>query len=139
MADNYIARQQDAWLVISLVPDVWKTPIGSSTPPIPYPVVAKLETLSAQCLQLEQNNHPIVVLNQSVIPTTMGDEAGAAKRDKKWHRGGKCYPKEHWKALRSIKNPFYVMGISFDEWKQQGRSIMKTYLVYEVPEVGKKK
>lgn len=33
MADNYLARQDGEWLVVSILPDVCKTPIGSSTPP----------------------------------------------------------------------------------------------------------
>ncbi|WJD68534.1 hypothetical protein QQ994_18135 [Pseudomonas asiatica] len=35
MADNVMARQQTKWTVISIAPDVCKTPMGSSVPPVP--------------------------------------------------------------------------------------------------------
>lgn len=113
MADNDIARQQDAWLVISLVPDVCKTPIGPSTPPIPYPVVAKLETAVGSVPTVRANGHPVVVLNQSVIPTTIGDEAGAAKGIKSDTVAGKCYPKEHSKSVKVNKKPILRHGDKF--------------------------
>ncbi|CBJ79456.1 hypothetical protein XBJ1_0305 [Xenorhabdus bovienii SS-2004] len=47
MADNYIVRTAGEWLIVGLLPDVCKTPMGASTPPIPYPVVAKLADSSA--------------------------------------------------------------------------------------------
>lgn len=33
MAKNYIARQDGQWTVVSLTPDVCKTPMGPATPP----------------------------------------------------------------------------------------------------------
>ncbi|MEQ1977699.1 PAAR-like domain-containing protein [Xenorhabdus sp. SGI240] len=47
MADNYIARTTGTWMIVGTLPDVCKTPMGSSTPPIPYPVVAKLSDSSS--------------------------------------------------------------------------------------------
>lgn len=40
MANNYMARQDGSWTVVSLCPDVCKTPMGCATPPIPYSVIA---------------------------------------------------------------------------------------------------
>ncbi|MEQ4692485.1 DUF4150 domain-containing protein [Providencia manganoxydans] len=105
MADNYLARQQGEWLVISLTPDVCKTPMGSSTPPIPYPVIAKLETAAAVVPSVKANGHPIVVFDQSYIPTTLGDEPGVANGVKSGTVGGKCYPLEHSKSVRIGKKP----------------------------------
>lgn len=95
MADNYLARRQGEWLVISLTPDVCKTPVGSSTPPIPYPVIAKLETSASVVSSVRANGHPAVVFNQSFIPATLGDALGVANGIKSGTVGGKCYPKEH--------------------------------------------
>lgn len=113
MADNYLARQQGEWLVISILPDVCKTPMGSSTPPIPYPVIAKLESSAAVVPNVRANGHPVVVHNQSFIPTTLGDEAGAAKGVKSGTVGGKCYPKEHSKSVRVGKKPILRHGDKF--------------------------
>jgi len=43
MANHYTARKQTKWLVVSLVPDVCKTPMGSAIVPVPYPVTAQLK------------------------------------------------------------------------------------------------
>lgn len=103
MADNDMARQQATWLVVSLTPDVCKTPIGPATPPIPYPVIAKLETTLNTVSSVKANGHPVLVLNQSVIPTTIGDEAGAAKGIISGTVAGRCYPKEHSKSVNANK------------------------------------
>ncbi|MGD9895467.1 MAG: PAAR-like domain-containing protein [Candidatus Methylacidiphilaceae bacterium] len=43
MANEVIARKQEGWLVVSLQPDVCKTPVGGAVVPVPYPVVAYLD------------------------------------------------------------------------------------------------
>ncbi|MDE9430799.1 DUF4150 domain-containing protein [Xenorhabdus bovienii] len=101
MADNYIARKDTQWLIISLVPDVCKTPMGSATPPIPYPVIAKLEDASAPVSSVRANGQPVVVFGQSFVPQTLGDEAGTATGVKSGTVGGKCHPKEHTQTVRA--------------------------------------
>jgi hypothetical protein len=48
MADNYTARKQPGWRVVSIAPDVCKTPMGSSIPPVPYPVRPEQPNVSAR-------------------------------------------------------------------------------------------
>ena len=79
MADNVIARKQDQWTVVSLVPDVCKTPMGAAIPPVPYPVTAELKTATGVATSVRANGKPAVVYDMSLVPTTQGDEAGAAK------------------------------------------------------------
>lgn len=104
MADNYLARQDGEWLVVSILPDVCKTPVGSSTPPVPYPVIAKLDNAIKVVPSVKANGKPVVVFSQSLIPETIGDQAGVAKGIKSGTVGGKCYPKEHSKS-------FFVQGL----------------------------
>ncbi|MEX6324917.1 DUF4150 domain-containing protein [Providencia hangzhouensis] len=103
MADNYLARQDGEWLVVSILPDVCKTPIGSSTPPVPYPVIAKLDDAVKVVPSVRANGKPVVVFSQSFIPETIGDQAGQAKGIKSGTVGGKCHPKQHSKS-------FFVQG-----------------------------
>lgn len=103
MADNYLARQDGEWLVVSILPDVCKTPIGSSTPPVPYPVIAKLDDAVKVVPSVRANGKPVVVFSQSFIPGTIGDQAGQAKGIKSGTVGGKCHPKQHSKS-------FFVQG-----------------------------
>ncbi|MEX9871594.1 DUF4150 domain-containing protein [Providencia huaxiensis] len=103
MADNYLARQDGEWLVVSILPDVCKTPIGSSTPPVPYPVIAKLDDAVKVVPSVRANGKPVVVFSQSFVPETIGDQAGQAKGIKSGTVGGKCHPKQHSKS-------FFVQG-----------------------------
>lgn len=100
MADNYVARKNSAWLVVSILPDVCKTPIGPSTPPVPYPVIAKLGDAVQVVPSVRANGDPMVVWDQSLVPSTQGDEAGVAKGVKSGTVGGKCYPDQHSKSFR---------------------------------------
>ena len=90
MADNVIARKQGKWKVVSIVPDVCKTPMGSAIPPVPYPVTAELKTATGVAKSVRANGNPVVVFDKSLVPTTKGDGAGAAKGIKSNTVVGKC-------------------------------------------------
>ncbi|KMJ45769.1 type IV secretion protein Rhs [Xenorhabdus khoisanae] len=113
MADNYIARKDTQWMIISLIPDVCKTPMGPATPPIPYPVIAKLGDASAPVTSVRANGQPMVVLDQSFVPQTLGDEAGTAMGVKSGTVGGKCYPKEHSQTVQAGKKLILRHGDQF--------------------------
>lgn len=95
MADNYTARQDGQWQVISTSPDVCKTPRGDSTPPVPYPVTANLGSAVMVVSSVKLNGRPAVVLNQSSIPQTIGDTPGAAKGVSSGTVGDVCEPLGH--------------------------------------------
>ncbi len=101
MADNYMARKQAGWQVVSIAPDVCKTPMGSSVPPVPYPVTSRLDSATGTADSVRVNGHPLVVYDMSLTPTTLGDEAGQAKGVKSVTVQGKCYPKDHSKTVRA--------------------------------------
>ncbi|MBI6549574.1 DUF4150 domain-containing protein [Xenorhabdus lircayensis] len=101
MADNYIARTAGEWLIIGILPDVCKTPMGPSTPPIPYPVIAKLADSSAPEKTVRANGKPVVVFARSFVPTTIGDQPGVANGVKSGTVSGKCHPQEHTKTVRA--------------------------------------
>ncbi|WP_153957768.1 PAAR-like domain-containing protein, partial [Pseudomonas aeruginosa] len=73
MADNVMARKQGKWTVIGIAPDVCKTPMGSSIPPVPYPVTAELDTSTGVATSVRANGHPVVVYKRSYTPKTLGD------------------------------------------------------------------
>ena len=101
MADDYMARQQSGWLVVSIAPDVCKTPMGSSVPPVPYPVTAQLSSATGVAKSVRVNGHPLVVYDMSLTPTTLGDAAGVAKGVKSGTVGAKCHPKDHSQTVRA--------------------------------------
>lgn len=101
MASNFTARQQSGWKVVSLTPDVCKTPMGSSTPPVPYPVIADLGDATQVAGAVNANGHPLVTFDMSLVPKTKGDSAGTEKGVKSGTVEGKCYPKTHTKSVRA--------------------------------------
>ncbi|TRX72845.1 DUF4150 domain-containing protein [Pseudomonas mangiferae] len=101
MAKNVTARQGEEWLVVSLYPDVCKTPVGSSLPPVPYPVIARLKDAVQIVPSVHANCDPLVVFNQSKVPQTLGDEPGKGKGIKSKTVGAVCYPKDHSFTVRA--------------------------------------
>lgn len=100
MSAQVAARKQTGWKVVSVLPDVCKTPMGSSTPPVPYPVVALLDECVNEVLSVRANGYPVVAYAKSTVPSTKGDEAGAAKGVKSGTVGGKCWPIGFSKTVR---------------------------------------
>ncbi|MGU3680329.1 DUF4150 domain-containing protein [Citrobacter portucalensis] len=105
MAKNYIARQDGLWTAISLTPDVCKTPMGPATPPVPYPVTASLGDAVRVVPSVKANGHPVLVLDQSFVPATKGDEPGVAKGVKSGTVGDICEPLEHSTTFRVSGRP----------------------------------
>jgi len=105
MAKNYIARQDGQWTVVSLTPDVCKTPMGPATPPVPYPVTASLGDAVLIVPSVKANGHPVLVLGQSFVPSTKGDEPGVAKGVKSGTVGDICEPLEHSTTFRVTGKP----------------------------------
>lgn len=101
MARNYMARQDGTWIVVSVSPDVCKTPIGPSTPPIPYPVTANLGNAVLVVPSVTANGCPVVVLEQSFVTSTKGDEAGVAKGVQSGTVGDICEPLESSTTVRA--------------------------------------
>ncbi|WP_226917460.1 DUF4150 domain-containing protein, partial [Escherichia coli] len=99
MANNYMARQDGLWIVVSVCPDVCKTPMGSATPPVPYSVIAYLGDAVQIVPSVKVNGCPVLVLDQSFIPYTKGDEPGVAKGFKSGTVGDICEPLEFSKSV----------------------------------------
>ncbi|MBA6134225.1 MULTISPECIES: DUF4150 domain-containing protein [Pseudomonas] len=113
MAKNVAARQQTKWTVISIAPDVCKTPMGSSIPPVPYPVTAELDTSAGVATSVRANGHPLVVYKRSFTPKTIGDEAGKARGVKSGTVEGKCHPLEHSSSVRAERHQLVRHGDLF--------------------------
>ncbi|HKN02851.1 MAG TPA: PAAR-like domain-containing protein [Buttiauxella sp.] len=100
MAINYIARQDIQWQVVSTKPDVCKTPMGPAIPPVPYPVTANMAEAVNVVPNVRANGGTLLVLNQSFMPQTKGDEAGIAKGVSSGTVGDICEPLAHSQTVR---------------------------------------
>jgi RHS repeat-associated protein len=113
MAENYMARKDSLWSVVCLSPDVCFTPVGPVTLPVPYQVTASLGDAVQEVKHVKANGFPVVVLNQSFIPSTQGDESGVAKGVQSGTVGAKCEPMEHSKTVRVGGKPILRHGDKF--------------------------
>ncbi|RQR79224.1 DUF4150 domain-containing protein [Burkholderia sp. Bp9012] len=108
---NRIAsRKNGSFKAVSNTPDVCKTPMGGSTPPVPYPVVADLSTSAGIVPTVRFNGDPAYVLDQSVVPTCTGDEAGVADGVKSGTVGGEVKPTKGSSTVRAGGHPIIRDG-----------------------------
>ncbi len=101
MTKEIIARKQKGWKVVSMVPDVCRTPMGSSIVPVPYPVTAQLRSAVGIAKTVRVNAKALVVYEMSFTPKTIGDAPGRALGIKSGTVQGKCHPHEHSKTIRA--------------------------------------
>jgi hypothetical protein len=99
---NRIAtRQNGSFKAVSNTPDVCKTPMGGSTPPVPYQIVADLGGSTGIVPSVRFNGKPAYVLDQSVVPTCTGDEQGTANGVKSGTVGGEVKPTKGSSTVRA--------------------------------------
>jgi uncharacterized Zn-binding protein involved in type VI secretion len=113
MANNVTARKDGKWRIVSLMPDVCKTPMGSSTPPVPYPVTADLGDSRATAVSVRANGKSVVRFDSSYAPSTIGDAAGTAKGIKSGTVGAQCWPKDKSSTVRVEGKPIIRHGDQF--------------------------
>lgn len=111
MPNNIIARKAGQWLVVSMVPDICNTPVGSTIVPIPYPVIAKLGSSKKTLPHVKANGDQLLTISGH-IPTTLGDQLGVKKGLKSDTVGGAAsYKKgQHSHNVRAGKQPILRHG-----------------------------
>lgn len=107
------ARKEAGWVVISSCPDVCKTPMGSSTPPVPYPVTSQLVDCIEVVPNVLANGYPVVVFDQSKTTSTIGDQAGVANGVSSGTVGAECWPLEYSKTVYAGNKPLVRHGDEF--------------------------
>jgi hypothetical protein len=101
MANKLGARKNSRFLAICTAPDFCKTPVGSSTPPLPYQVIADLGQSDNTVANVRFTGNPCYVLDQSIVPHCTGDEPGTAKGVKSGTVTGKVEPTRASKTVRA--------------------------------------
>ncbi|BCQ26028.1 hypothetical protein NK8_42120 [Caballeronia sp. NK8] len=104
------ARQSGSFKAVSSTPDLCKTPCGASTPPVPYPVVADLSGSTGVASNVRFNGKSAYTLNESVVPTCIGDEAGCAMGVKSGTVGGEVKPTSGSSTVKINGNPIIRDG-----------------------------
>ncbi len=104
------ARTDGQQQAVSTAPSFNKTPVGSATPPLPYPTVARLDNAQATVGSVRLNGRPVLVLDQSKQPTCTGDGPGVAKGVRSGTVNGEVKPVQGSNTVRAGKHGVIRMG-----------------------------
>jgi len=77
MAREFVTKSSRFYCV-SLKPDLCKTPMGNSTPPIPYTVKGEFADATGVSRNITSGGDPVVIDASTVIPSVTGDAPGSA-------------------------------------------------------------
>jgi hypothetical protein len=86
------ARKNNGFKAVCTAPSVNKTPVGSSTPPIPYPVAQDLGNSQNVVSNVLFNSDPAYVFDQTTQPSCTGDAAGSCHGVKSGTISGEVKP-----------------------------------------------
>jgi len=75
---NETVTKASRFYCVSLSPDICKTPVGSSTPPIPYSIIGEFSEAQNASPNVKSHSEPVILHQHSTIPTVKGDAAGKA-------------------------------------------------------------
>lgn len=70
------SRKTSKAMVVCTTPDVCKTPMGKTLPPVPYQIVANFQDSSSVSRNVKFGGDPAFILDQSIITKVTGDEPG---------------------------------------------------------------
>lgn len=110
MSNPIAARKNGNFKAVSTAPSINKTPMGNSTPPIPYPTTQDLSSSAGVVPTVRFNGNPAYVLNQSTQPGCKGDEAGSAKGVKSGTVNGEVKPTGASSTVRAGGKPIVRQG-----------------------------
>ena len=112
MADQFAARKDGSYKVISMVPDVCLTPIGPSQVPVPYAISIDLNSCNNESKNVFFNGNPAFIFSSDSVKT-QGDEAGTGKGIKSGTKGAKAEPKDHSKTFNVNGKPVIRVNDQF--------------------------
>ena len=78
MGNPIAARKNGNFKAVSTAPSFNKTPVGNSTPPLPYGTTQDLGSSVSVVPTVKLNGDPAYVLNQTTQPSCKGDNPGVA-------------------------------------------------------------
>ncbi|WP_080400544.1 polymorphic toxin type 15 domain-containing protein [Burkholderia ubonensis] len=132
MASQLGARKDSAFKAVSTAPSINKTPVGSSTPPLPYPVTEDLSSSLGTVPNVRFNGDPAYVLNQSTQPSCKGDAAGSCKGVKSGTVSGEVKPAKGSSTVRITGKPVIREG---DPCTLNGGNCPGIYVTQSAPSV----
>lgn len=112
------SRDTDEGIIVSLTPDVCKTPVGNAMPPIPYSITAKQGDDANTVATVRMTNKRAHNMSSLVTKST-GDSPGTGTGIKSGTVGSVCHPKTHSSNVR-IKGDWAIRHT--DQWEMNNRN-----------------
>lgn len=78
MSSPLMGRKDTSYYAVCQVPDICKTPMGNSTPPVPYQVIVDFSGSTAFASTVWANDKQAVLLHSTRAPKVTGNEPGTA-------------------------------------------------------------
>ena len=75
---NETVTKSSRFYCVSLTPDICKTPVGSSTPPLPYTITGEFSAAQNASPNVKSHSEPVILHQRSTIPSVTGDAPGRA-------------------------------------------------------------
>jgi RHS repeat-associated protein len=75
---NETVTKAGRFYCVSVTPDICKTPVGASTPPLPYTIVGEFADAANASPNVKSHSEPVVLHGRTTIPTVKGDAPGSA-------------------------------------------------------------
>ncbi|WP_167758617.1 RHS repeat-associated core domain-containing protein [Zemynaea arenosa] len=136
---NETVTKSSRFYCVSLTPDICKTPIGASTPPIPYNIIGEfVDTLQASP-NVKSRSEPVYLHGKSYISTVKGDMPGKAGGVKSGTVGDRAESKAGSSTLRANlastfqtarqvwMNAKNTLGVAYERSAQAARERLKPY------------
>ena len=131
MSGSKIGARQDAnFKAVSTAPSFNKTPVGASTPPLPYPTTQDLGNSVGVVPTVKFNGDPVYVLNQTTQPSCKGDNPGVAKGVKSGTVNGEVKPVKGSSTVRAGGKPVLRDG---DPCTMNGGNNPGIYITTQAP------
>ena len=122
---NETATKSKRFYCVSLLPDICKTPMGPSAPPIPYSVIGEFSQATNESPNVKAHSEQVILHNRSVIPTVIGDEPGTAGGIKSGTCGKKVETKTASKTY--FANGTATVQVGCEVWMNNRNTIGKIY------------
>lgn len=124
MPKQLCARKDGKLIVVSMAPDVCKTPMGNAVVPVPYPVTIDLSGSNNYSTDVNFNDNQAFRFNTDTTKV-IGDEAGTAGGVKSGTTGQKAEPIQHSASVKINKEHLIRCGDMFymNNKNTQGRLV----------------
>ncbi len=122
---NETVTKSGRFYCVSVTPDICKTPVGASTPPLPYTIVGEFSDAAGASPNVKSHSEPVVLHGRTTIPTVKGDAPGSAGGVKSGTVGKQVDTKAH--SPTHHANGADLVQVGREVWMNARNTVGKIY------------